>query len=105
MRSGWCKTRFHSDGKRRFGQLVRGLCPECRTNIKQTPECQAIERQITILQTRKEDIEIKISSLRYRLNLLFQKASEADSSQENQGSKKRKKGANQNALTSKKQLN
>jgi hypothetical protein len=72
MRSGWCNTVFHSDGKRRFGQLVRGLCFECRTRIKQTPECKEIERQITLLENRKEDIDQKISNLRYRLNLLYE---------------------------------
>jgi hypothetical protein len=73
MKSGWCKTVFHSDGKRRFGQLVRGLCFECRTRIKQTPECKEIERQITLLENRKEDIDQKISNLRYRLHLLYEK--------------------------------
>lgn len=91
MRSGWCNTRFHSDGKRRYAQLVRGLCLECRTKKKQTPECEEIERKITLLENKKEDIEKQISSLRYQLVLLFEKASE-DCSQD---SKKRTKGSNQ----------
>jgi hypothetical protein len=79
MKSGWCNTVFHSDGKRRFGQLVRGLCFECRTRIKQTPETKEIERQITLLESRKEEIEQKISNLRYKLHCLYEQETKDDS--------------------------
>jgi hypothetical protein len=72
MRTGWCNTVFHSDGKRRYGQLTRGLCFECRTRIKQTPETKEIERQISLLEGKKEDIDKKISGLRYKLINLYE---------------------------------
>lgn len=77
MRSGWCNTRFHSDGKRRYAQLVRGLCLECRTKKKQTSECEEIERQITLLENKREDIDKKVSNLRYRLRVLYDQESQA----------------------------
>lgn len=77
MRSGWCNTVFHWDGKRRFGQLINGLCLECRTRKKQTPECKEIERQITLLENKREDIDKKVSNLRYRLKVLYDQESQA----------------------------
>jgi len=28
-KSGWCRSNYHSDGKRRWGFLEAGLCCEC----------------------------------------------------------------------------
>jgi hypothetical protein len=95
MRSGFCSTRFHSDGKRRFSQLISGLCLECRTRKKQTPECKEIERQITLLENRREDIDKKVSNLRYKLRVLYDQESQAlESNDSANGSKSPKAKTN-----------
>jgi hypothetical protein len=27
--NGWCRSNYHKNGKRRFGQLANGFCNEC----------------------------------------------------------------------------
>lgn len=75
---GWCNTRFHSDGKRRFGQLKKGFCLECQTRRKQSPEAKRIEKEIALWEGKKEEVDKKISALRYQLNILYEQETKSD---------------------------
>jgi hypothetical protein len=53
MIKGWCKRNYHTDGKRRFGNLINGLCIEC---------CSSTERQkaeIKLIKSTTPRISLK----------------------------------------------
>jgi len=62
---GWCKTNYHSDGKRRFGELENGLCAECRHDNSQ----QSIREKIEEMLRQRSSLNTKISLLRKKLEI------------------------------------
>ncbi|MDQ2096802.1 MAG: hypothetical protein QQW96_04045 [Tychonema bourrellyi B0820] len=64
----WCKTNYHSDGKRRFGKLINGLCSECHE--------RALEKSASLREQTKKEIEALIkqrASINTRINKLRRK--------------------------------
>ena len=71
----WCKTNYHSDGKRRFAILTNGLCYECE--LKSVPSRSNIAEKITELQEKISDLETdrdrlnsEIDRLRTKIQIL-----------------------------------
>lgn len=60
--NGWCKTNYHKDGKRRYGELVSGLCLECQKKLP-----KSIEEQIDELLQQRAFLNTRLGQLRKQL--------------------------------------
>ncbi|MGB8688927.1 MAG: hypothetical protein WCD53_16535 [Microcoleus sp.] len=62
-KNGWCRTNYHSDGKRRFAILTNGLCVECELKLIVVARSQTAQK---ILELQKEIFDLEIE--RNRIN-------------------------------------
>lgn len=69
MTQGWCKTNYHSDGKRRFGNLTKGLCVECELKGMILIRSQTATR-ISRLKQEIFDLEIERNRINYEIDRL-----------------------------------
>ena len=61
-KSGWCRNNYHKDGKRRYGELVKGLCDECQKNSP-----NKVKEQIAQLLKQRASLNTRINKLRQKL--------------------------------------
>ena len=55
MIKGWCKRNYHADGKRKFGNLIDGLCIECQPKKRET--------KVILSQPTKPEIPLKVNQV------------------------------------------
>lgn len=73
MTQGWCKTNYHSDGKRRFGNLTNGLCIECELKgmifirSQTATRISRLKQEIFDLEIERNRINYEIDRLRFKL--------------------------------------
>ena len=70
LKNGWCRTNYHSDGKRRFGYLTNGLCSECAFKGTNAGKVTRLQQKINDLEYERERINCEIDSFRYKLQSL-----------------------------------
>lgn len=72
-KNGWCRTNYHSDGKRRYGSLINGLCNECCCISTEKNNASAkvrLQQKINDLETERDRINLEIKRLRSKLQTL-----------------------------------
>ncbi len=78
-KSGWCRTNYHSDGKRRYGLLENGLCCECslRFTSKEADKITRLQEKINDLEADREQLNSEIHRLRFKLQTLIKSFKES----------------------------
>lgn len=77
----WCKTNYHSDGKRRFAILTNGLCVECELKLivvarSQTAQkISSLQEEIFDLEIERDRLNSEIDRLRTKIQILVAKKS------------------------------
>jgi septal ring factor EnvC (AmiA/AmiB activator) len=72
--NGWCRTNYHTDGKRRFGLLTNGLCWECeaeKPGRDDKSQITRLEQKIVDLEQERDRLNSKIKRLRSKLQTLI----------------------------------
>ena len=74
--NGWCRTKYHTDSKRRFGLLTNGLCCECEAEQQQPgrdekSKITRLEQKIVDLEQERDGLNSKIKRLRSKLQTLI----------------------------------
>jgi septal ring factor EnvC (AmiA/AmiB activator) len=72
--NGWCRTNYHTDGKRRFGLLTNGLCCECeaeKPGRDDKSQITRLEQKIVDLEQERDRLNSKIKRLRSKLQTLI----------------------------------
>jgi septal ring factor EnvC (AmiA/AmiB activator) len=72
--NGWCRTNYHTDGKRRFGLLTHGLCCECeaeKPGRDDKSKITRLEQKIVDLEQERDRLNSKIKRLRSKLQTLI----------------------------------
>ncbi|MEG3981826.1 hypothetical protein QUA08_13730 [Microcoleus sp. T3B2] len=72
-KNGWCRTNYHSDGKRRYGNLTNGLCCECSLSVtgKEADKITRLQEKINDLEQEREQLNAEIKRLRFKLQTLI----------------------------------
>lgn len=78
-KSGWCRSNYHSDGKRRWGFLEAGLCCECSLALvgKEADKVTRLQEKISDLMEERAQIEREINGLRQKLRAFTQSLKES----------------------------
>ena len=75
-KSGWCRSNYHSDGKRRWSNLTNGLCSECYfssevgTVVNIGSKVTRIQQKINDLEYERDRLNSEIDCLKYKLRTL-----------------------------------
>lgn len=68
--NGWCRSNYHSDGKRRFGKIINGLCSECHEkSLSAISPTEQAKKQIEALIKQRASINTRINQLRKKYEL------------------------------------
>lgn len=75
-KSGWCRTNYHKDGKRRWSNfLTNGLCSECAFTDKVPDKIVRIHEKISDLESERDLLNSEIVACgaeRHRLRFKLQ---------------------------------
>lgn len=73
-KNGWCRSNYHSDGKRRYGNLTSGLCIECSLPItgKEADRITRLTERINDLEAERSQLGCEIDRLRQKLETLIE---------------------------------
>lgn len=72
-KNGWCRTNYHLDGKRRFGNLTNGLCVECElkgmvlVRSQTATKISQLQAEIFELEIERNRLNLEIDRLRFKL--------------------------------------
>ncbi|MEG4805417.1 hypothetical protein QUB63_32630 [Microcoleus sp. ARI1-B5] len=83
-KNGWCRTNYHSDGKRRFGKLTNRLCNECHfsgeigTCGKALDKITGLQEKINDLEEERDRLCAEIDRLRSKLQTLIKSLRESE---------------------------
>ena len=75
--NGWCRSNYHKNGKRRFGQLANGFCNECsilsvmQVQSKDADKITRLEGKISDLEEKRDQLNSEIKGLRFKLASLI----------------------------------
>lgn len=72
-KSGWCRSNYHSDGKRRWSNLTNGLCSECQLTGAVSGKVTRIQQKINDLEYERDRLNSEIDCLKYKLQTLVKK--------------------------------
>jgi predicted nuclease with TOPRIM domain len=72
-KNGWCRTNYHADGKRRWGNLTNGLCNECSLSLtsKEAEKITQCQEKINDLEFERCSLNNEIDRLRSKLQTLI----------------------------------
>jgi septal ring factor EnvC (AmiA/AmiB activator) len=74
VNKGWCRTNYHTNGKRRFGLLTNSLCCECeaeKPGRDDKSQISRLEQKIVDLEQERSRLNSKIKRLRSKLPTLI----------------------------------
>lgn len=78
-KNGWCRTNYHSDGKRRYGKLTDRLCNECSLSAtgKEAEKITRLQEKISDLESERSQLNSEIYRLRQKLQTLINSLKES----------------------------
>ena len=78
-KSGWCRSNYHKDGKRRWGFLEAELCCECSLALvgKEAEKVTRLQEKINDLMEERAQIDQEINDLRQKLQAFTQSLKES----------------------------